>query len=129
MNLNRLRVCQEADLRLRSLKARTGLTPNLLCRLGFCLSLNDPTPPDPAQYPEDGPREINPYILIRPWESLILALIKERCHRDGFGEETFEDQFRAHVNRGVLMLYKQVCDLSDLAQLIPEIGRDVGNEY
>jgi DNA sulfur modification protein DndE len=129
MNLNRLRVCEEADLRLRILKARTGLTPNLLCRLGFCLSLNDPTPPDPTQYPEDGPREINPYILTRPWESLILALVKERCHQDGFGEETFEDQFRAHVNRGVLMLYKQVRDLNDLAQLISEMGRGVENEY
>ena len=30
MNLNRLRVCEEADLRLRILKARTGLTPNIL---------------------------------------------------------------------------------------------------
>jgi DNA sulfur modification protein DndE len=120
MNLTRLRVCQEADLRLRNLKARTGLTPNLLCRLGFCLSLNDPRRPDPAQYPEDGPRGINPYTLIRPWESLILALLKERCHQDGIDEKDLENQFRAHVNRGILLLYKQLRGLSDLARLIPE---------
>lgn len=30
MKLQRLRVCEEADLRLRILKARTDLTPNLL---------------------------------------------------------------------------------------------------
>jgi DNA sulfur modification protein DndE len=120
MKLTRLRVCEEADLRLRILKARTGLTPDLLCRLSFCLSLNDPTPPDPSQYPEDGPREINPYTLIRPWESLILALLRERCHQDSFDEKESEDQFRAHVNRGILLLYKQVHDLSDLAHLIPE---------
>jgi DNA sulfur modification protein DndE len=119
VNLNRLRVCEEADLRLRILKARTGLTPNLLCRLGFCLSLNDPTPPDPAQYPEDGPRQINPYTVIRPWEGVILALLEERCHADGFGKGDLEDQFRAHINRGVIMLYKRVHDLSDLARLIP----------
>lgn len=119
MNLTRLRVCQEADLRLRILKARTGLTPNLLCRLGFCLSLNDPTPPNPNQYPEDGPREINRYTLTGPWDRLFIALLKERCHHDGFGSEDFEDQFRAHVNRGVLMLYKQVRDVTDLSRLIP----------
>jgi DNA sulfur modification protein DndE len=119
MKLNRLRVCEEADLRLRILKARTGLTPNLLCRLGFCLSLNDPTPPDPAQYPEDGPREINRYTLTGPWDRLFVALLKERCHQDKFREGDLEDQFRAHVNRGVLMLYKQARDLSDLVRLVP----------
>ena len=119
MNLNRLRVCEEADLRLRILKARTGLTPNLLCRLGFCLSLNNPTPADPADYPEDGPREINRYTLTGPWDRLFVAMLKERCYRDGFGEEDLDDQFRAHVNRGVLTLYKQVRDLSDLSRLIP----------
>lgn len=118
MKLQRLRVCEEADLRLRLLKARTGLTPNLLCRLGLCLSLNDPTPLDPAQYPEDGPREINRYTLTGPWDSLFVALLKERCYKDGFGEEVLEDQFRAHINRGVLTLYKQVRDLSDLTRLI-----------
>lgn len=120
MKLQRLRVCEEADLRLRLLKARTGLTPNLLCRLGFCLSLNDPILPDPDQYPEDGPREINRYTLTGPWDSLFVALLKERCYQDGFGEEALEDQFRAHINRGVLTLYKQVRDLSDLIRLIPQ---------
>ncbi len=119
MNLNRLRVCEEADLRLRILKARTGLTPNILCRLGFCLSLQDPTPPDPTQYPEDGPREINRWTLTGQWDSLFVALLKERCAQDGFGEADYDAQFRAHVNRGVLALYKQVHGLEDLARLIP----------
>ncbi|MFC1974763.1 DNA sulfur modification protein DndE, partial [Chloroflexota bacterium] len=116
MNLNRLRVCEEADLRLRILKARTGLTPNILCRLGFCLSLKDPTPPDPTQYPEDGPREINRYTLTGQWDSLFAALLKERCRHDGFVENDWEDQFRAHINRGVLQLYKQVYSLEDLTR-------------
>jgi DNA sulfur modification protein DndE len=120
MKLNRLRVCEEADLRLRILKARTGLTPNLLCRLGFCLSLNDPTPPDPDLYPEDSPREINRYTLTGPWDSLFVALLKERCYQDGLGDGDLEDQFRAHVNRGVLLLYKQVRELGDLARLVPQ---------
>lgn len=119
MNLNRLRVCEEADMRLRFLKARTGLTPNILCRLGFCLSLNDPTPPDPTQYPEDSPREINRYTLTGQWDSLFVALLKERCERDGMIASDWEDQFRAHINRGVLQLYKQIHSLEDVVRLIP----------
>lgn len=121
MNLNRLRVCDEADLRLRILKARTGLTPNVLCRLGFCLSLRDPTPPDPDLYPENGPREINRWTLTGQWDSLFVALLKERCMQDGFTETDYEAQFRAHINRGVLQLYKQVHGLEDLIRLIPSI--------
>ena len=117
MKLNRLQVCKEADLRLRVLKARTGLTPNILCRLGFCLSLNDPVPPDPAQYPEDGAREINRYTLTGPWDGLFVALLKERCQRDGVEEDGWQDQFRAHVNRGVLLLEKRVQNLEDLTHL------------
>lgn len=120
MNLNRLRVCEEADLRLRILKARTGLTPNILCRLGFCLSLKDPTPPNPALYPEDGPREINRWTLTGPWDSLFVALLKERCAQDGFSEADYDDQFRAHVNRGVLMLYKGSDDLSAFARIFAD---------
>jgi DNA sulfur modification protein DndE len=35
MALNRIYVNEEVDQRLRTMKARTRLTPNLLCRLGF----------------------------------------------------------------------------------------------
>ena len=49
-----------------------------------------------------------------------MRLLKECCRRDGFREGDLEDQFRAHVNRGVLMLYKQVRELSDLVRLVPQ---------
>lgn len=86
---------------------------------GLLPSMNDPMPPDPAQYPEDDPREINRHALTGPWDSLFVALLKERCQWDGFGEKDLEDQSCAHINRGVLILYKRVRDLSDLARLIP----------
>ena len=54
MKWNRLRLSSELTYRLRSAKGRTGLTPNLLCRLGFCLSLEDPRVPDATRYDEDG---------------------------------------------------------------------------
>ena len=121
MKLNRLRVCQEVSHRLSILKGRTGLTPNILCRIGFCLSLNDPTIPDPDDYPLDSDREINRHTLTGPWDSLFVALIKERCYQDGLptSDEALAKQFRAHINRGVLLLYKRIRSLNHLAQLMP----------
>ena len=119
MNLNRLRVCEEASLRLSHLKARTGLTPNILCRIGFCLSLNDPTPPNPAAYLPDSDREIDRHTLTGQWDSLFVAMIKERCKQDGFTEEDIAQQFKAHIDRGVLLLYKRIKTLNDLALLMP----------
>lgn len=117
MKLSRLRVCQEVDQRLVSLKARTGLTPNLLCRIGFCLSLNDPSVPNPSAYPPDSDRELNRYTLTGEWDAYFVALLRERCAYDNLADTDLEDQFRAHVNRGVLMLYNRVKHLGDLDRL------------
>ena len=122
MKLNRLRIGQEVSHRLSILKGRTRLTPNILCRIGFCLSLNDPTVPDPNDYPDDSQKEINRHTLTGQWDALFVALIKERCYRDDLplDDEGLADQFRAHVNRGVLLLYKRVRSLNDLIQLMPK---------
>ena len=121
MKLSRLRVCREVDQRLIHLKGRSGLTPNLLCRLGFCLSLNDPTVPDPQVYPPDSDREINRYTLTGEWDMLFVSMLKERCIHDGIDiDSQLEEQFRAHVNRGVLILYNRMKNISDLARLLPK---------
>ncbi len=79
MKLNSLRVCEEVSNRLSILKGRTGLTPNILCRIGFTLSLNDPSLPNPDDYPPDSERVIARHTLTGPWDNLFVALIKERC--------------------------------------------------
>jgi len=120
MKLNHLRVCQEVSSRLSILKARTGLTPNILCRIGLCLSLNDPTIPNPDDYPSDSDREIDRHVLTGQWDSLFVALIKERCKQDDIAIEQIASQFRAHVNRGVLLLYKRVKSIPDFIYLMPK---------
>jgi DNA sulfur modification protein DndE len=134
MKLTRIRFCDEADQRLRHLKARTTLTANLLCRIGFCLSLDDPTIPDSEKYPENSQREIDRPTLTGQYDGLFLALLRERCAKDGLptsGKE-FEDQFRAHMNRGVLMLYQRVKTLADLCKLgavgaMPQVATSKGS--
>ena len=121
MKLSRLRVCKDASVRLSQLKARTGLTPNILCRIGFCLSLNDPSEPNPKDYPSDSDREIDRHTLTGPWDDLFVALIKERCQHDDMEltDRVLGEQFRAHVNRGVILLHKRTRTLTDIAQLLP----------
>ena len=62
MNLNKIKISNDATQKLRTLKIRTGLTPNILCRLGFCLSLNEPGIPRLTNFQEDG-MEFNRYTL------------------------------------------------------------------
>lgn len=119
MKMTRLRVCEEVSQRLAQLKGRTGLTPNLICRIGFCVSLNDPIVPNPESYPPDSNREINRYTLLGEWDELFIAMLRERCHHDNLDlEKDLEDQFRAHINRGVLMLYMRVNDLTDFNRIL-----------
>lgn len=119
MNYNRLRFSEEASKNLSYLKARTGLTPNILARIGFCLSVNDPLPPDPEVYFSDSDREIDRHTLTGSWDPMFVAMIRERCAQDNIPQDEVLDYFRAHMNRGVMLLYKRVRTLNDLALLLP----------
>lgn len=121
MHLNRIRVSEEVDRRLRYLKSKTGLTPNLLCRLGFCLSLREPGVPNLNDYQESSAREFNRFTLTGQWDVFFIALLKERCHNDGLPDNELENQFRAHINRGVLLLGQRVKTLPDINRLVQEL--------
>lgn len=121
MAFNRIHVGEQVDLRLRSLKARTGLTPNLLCRLGFCLSLTEPGIPDPQLYADGQAREFNRYTLTGQWDLFFFSLLRERLVLDGLDPENdLEAQFKAHLCRGVLLLYQRLKSLEDLELLLIE---------
>ena len=122
MDANRvvkLNVSAEATQKLRTLKARTGLTPNITSRLGLSLSLREPGIPDPTAYESDG-MEFNSYTLFGAHESTILALVRERCIQDGINISVeFGELLRAHVNRGVSLIYPRVRSVSNLLELLP----------
>jgi DNA sulfur modification protein DndE len=121
LRVKRLRFSREPDTWLRVLKTRTGVTPNLLCRLGFCLSLEEPAVPQPEQYPEDSEREINRYTLLGEFDVLFTALLRQRLNRDNLSPDQMDEQFRAHMNRGVMLLSGRIRSLSDLAKLLPAV--------
>jgi len=117
LRLKRLTFSRDADTHLRTMKTRTGITPNLLCRMGFCASLEEPGVPDPQKYPEDSDREINRYTLLGEFETVLIALLRQRVIRDGLELDTLDDMFRAHMNRGVGLLVARLKSLGDLHQL------------
>jgi DNA sulfur modification protein DndE len=81
----------------------------------------EPGIPKPEAYPTDG-SEFNRYTLMGEWDPLIVALLKERCTADELplDNDNLIKQFRAHLNRGVALLYGRVKGLSDLARLLPK---------
>ncbi|PSH04041.1 MAG: DNA sulfur modification protein DndE [Acidobacteria bacterium] len=117
MKLTKIRLTKDASNRLRFLAGKTGLTPNLLCRLGFCLSLAEPRTPNPDDFPEED-REFNRYTLLGEYDSLFIALLKQRCSEDGLPIDLLPEVFRAHLNRGIMLLQNRVKGLSDLAELV-----------
>jgi DNA sulfur modification protein DndE len=118
MTFNRIRISEKATFRLNQMKGRTQLTPNILSRIAICYSLNDPAIPNPAEYDERG-QEINRFTLTGEWDTLFVALIKERCIHDGLDpEKDLYDQLRAHLNRGVFGIFPQVKSLGDFHILL-----------
>lgn len=104
---------------LKTLKFRTGLTHQYLCRIAFCISLEEPGEVDPGSYDERG-LEFNRYTLTGEWDALFVALLREWIHENHAGGVCGEtDWARAHINRGLAILPRRVRLLSDVAGLVP----------
>jgi DNA sulfur modification protein DndE len=116
---NRITIDSDATNQLKMLKANTGMTPNYLCRIGFCYSLNEPRPPNPQQYDTDG-QTFNRYTLLGEYDTLYMALLKERLIQEGKDpEEDLYKEFVAHLNRGVERVAGNVGDLTGFYDLVP----------
>lgn len=125
MRFTKIRLTKDASNRLRFLAGRTGLTPNLLCRMGFCLSLEEPKIPNPREFAEEE-REFNRYTLLGEYDALYIALLRQRLHQDGLEMDDLEGYFRAHLNRGISLLQQRVRNVADLANLIPNVRTTSG---
>ena len=118
LTLQRIPFTTDTDARLRRLKGQTGLTPNILARIGFCMSLEEPgTPPQPSKESLAG-REINRYTLLGEYDTALVSLLVARAARDGDAlDKTLDASFIAHMNRGVELTAARVKSLCDLGAL------------
>ena len=118
MQLNRIHISEDSRNKLSLLKGRTGLLPNVLSRIGLMLSLAETSEPELDADATDG-SEFNRFTLMGEWDPLIVTLLEERCSTNGNCRDNGElvKYFRAHLNRGVHLLYGRAKGLEDLANL------------
>lgn len=104
---------------LKTLKFRTGLTHQYLCRIALCVSLSEPGVVDPATYDEKG-LEFNRYTLTGEWDTIFVAFVREwAVSNDPDQSHTDGDWARAHINRGLSILPRRVRTLADVPGLVP----------
>jgi DNA sulfur modification protein DndE len=63
-------------------------------------------------------REFNRYTLLGEYDTFFVALLTERCRQDGVDLSRLSDYFRAHMNRGVMLLHGRVKGIDDIALLV-----------
>jgi DNA sulfur modification protein DndE len=125
MIIKQVRLSNQAKEQLIRLKTRTGIPNwNVLCRWALCVSLREPTPPSPIEIPADSNVEMSWHVFGGEYHELYLALVKERCQRDGLGggDEVVARQFRLHLHRGISYLATPgaVRSAADLVKLCVE---------
>lgn len=117
LTLQRIPFTVEADNQLRMLKARTGITPNILCRLGFCLSLEEQGVPDDIENGTKFGREINRYTLLGKYDKLFVALLVTRLLQDNISRTDIDKMFLSHINRGIKLLSARVKHVANICLL------------
>lgn len=107
MAIEHIKLSQQGKDQLIKLKRVTGIEHwNVLCRWALCISLAENSVPPSKKIPADSNVEISWKVFGGRYADVYLALLKERCVRDGFGTdaETMSQQLRLHMHRGISYL-------------------------
>lgn len=118
LDFKRIKLSQESTKKLQLFKSRTGLTPNIACRLALGISLAENNMPALELFTEESGQEINRYTLFGEHELILTSLFLQWCHDKKIEPMEREDYFLAHINRGVELLVNRVRGLENLAQLV-----------
>lgn len=107
MAIEHIRLSQQGKDQLIKLKRVTGIEHwNVLCRWALCVSLAETSVPPSKKIPADSNVEMSWKVFGGRYAEVYLALLKERCVRDGFGTDadTLSQQLRLHMHRGISYL-------------------------
>ncbi len=117
---NKFKISDEAYARLKWIKSKTSLEDWTIARLGLCLSLDDAQVPNPTKYDNTANgKEFNRYTLTGEYDLLYSELLRTYMDRYCSDSDLSEgDIFRAHLNRGIIALSRQVKSLGDIADLL-----------
>ncbi len=124
MHFSKLRISADAMGKLRFMRQRTGLTPNLLCRAAIMISLEE-GPLGSAPPPDEDGSEFNAYTLVGEYGSLVASLV--RSVEQSVQKKAPLDNpmllrlVRGHIHRGVGILSARAKSPSELLKLVPSV--------
>ncbi|WP_334162669.1 DNA sulfur modification protein DndE [Phenylobacterium sp.] len=125
MAIETVRIDEQGREQLIRLKRHTGIEHwNVLCRWALCASLAEPTRPPLRLFKGEAAVEIAWRVFGGPHHELYLALVKQRCARDGLrlDDATLAEQFRLHLHRGLgyLAADRSIRSIGGLARKVEE---------
>jgi DNA sulfur modification protein DndE len=120
LDFKRVKLSEESTKKLQLFKSRTGITPNIACRLALGVSLGEESIPSLELFVEETGQEINRYTLLGEHELVLLALFTQWCHDQKIPEKKHYKYFLAHLNRGVELLTNRVKGLDGLPNLLKD---------
>jgi len=106
---NKFRTSREAEDGLRALHKKTDLPFNLLCRLAWSRSLVVNEPVNLSKLEITG-KEFNRYSATGDYDELFKCLTAEHAGRRLSDDEFLSGYFKAHVDRGVALLEKDLLE-------------------
>lgn len=120
MHINKFRISSTATGQVRIISQRSGLTPNLVCRMAM-LSSFEAGPISGAADDTSESQEFNAYTLFGDFQPLFIDLLK--YVEFGPGEIETDDtdlleRLRLHIDRGVRQLSVRLKSPADAAELI-----------
>jgi DNA sulfur modification protein DndE len=122
VHYSKLRISADAASRLRWLRQRTGLTPNLLCRMAIMLSLEE-GPLGEIPPPDEEGSEFNAYTLTGEYAALFVALLRwveeGRSPKVLLDDDALLARLRGHLHRGVGTLSVRAKSPAELLRLVP----------
>lgn len=116
MQYSKLRISADSTSKLRTLRQRVGITPNLICRYALLMSLED-GPIGNIPVPDDDGQEFNAYTLTGEQTQLLLATIsyvEDPACRKKLTEGRVLELLRSHIHRGVGALAVRIKSAADL---------------
>lgn len=125
MQITKLKISDDATSKLRSLRNRTQLTPNLLCRMALAISLEmGALRLDEIGAANDNGQEFNAYTLFGADQAIFITMLR-LVEYGGSAESSAADailRICGHIDRGVSLLAVRIKSPADAAQLLSGIA-------
>jgi len=106
---------------LIKIKKRTGLEHwNEVCRVAFCRSLSNPTPPPIVGKTGDSSIDMEWRTFAGPYQEELASLIIFRAKNDGIDlskKEALSEYFRSHLERGIVS-FQNAKNLIELCEML-----------